>query len=30
MTIIFQINDFLFELFPVEKNNKEKLKDFLR
>jgi tetratricopeptide (TPR) repeat protein len=29
MTIIFQINDFLFELFPVEKNNKEKLKDFL-
>jgi tetratricopeptide (TPR) repeat protein len=30
MTIIFPINDFLFELFPVEKDNKEQLKDFLK
>ncbi|HLW15351.1 MAG TPA: tetratricopeptide repeat protein [Flavobacteriaceae bacterium] len=29
MIIIFPIDDFLFELFPVEKNNLEKLKDFL-
>src|SRR5690554_4736253 len=29
MIITFQINDFLFELFPVEKNNIEQLKDFL-
>lgn len=29
MTIIFPIDDFLFELFPVEKNNLEQLKDFL-
>ncbi|CAN5624889.1 hypothetical protein BH23BAC1_BH23BAC1_39620 [soil metagenome] len=30
MTIIFQIDDFLFELFPVEKNDNEQLKDFLK
>src|SRR5690554_2379918 len=29
MIITFQINDFLFELFPVEKHNIEQLKDFL-
>lgn len=29
MTIIFKIDDFLFELFPVEKNNLDQLKDFL-
>lgn len=30
MTIIFPIDDFLFELFPVEKNNLEELEDFLK
>lgn len=30
MTIIFHIDDFLFELFPVEKNNLDQLEAFLR
>ncbi|WP_218598316.1 tetratricopeptide repeat protein [Polaribacter sp. NJDZ03] len=29
MTIIFQINEFLYELFPVEKNNLVQLKEYL-
>lgn len=29
MNIIFKIDDFLFEIFPVEKGNLNELEDFL-